>query len=199
MCDRSAVAIVSVPRKGLGVVATRAIPAWRCVASYPGKLYATDVYARRLRAGLTNGFYAVEFVKLDRLRGRLRRGYVIDPGAPGGGVLPDYARAPALRINEPSRGQVPNVAWVWNLPRGTLEFWTTRDVAAGEELLACYGVDGGYQRGYCTPCTGRRRQAIEPELHVVIEPAGRPVPYSTLGSAGVSAALRALAGRLAGV
>ena len=116
---------------------------------------------------------------------------MLDPGE-GSGIRAKHARALAPRINEPSPRQRPNLTWVWNLPRHAMEFWTTRDVRAGDELLACYGVEGGYRRGYCTSCVGRAKGAVEPELHVVTARGLCPVSYSSLGDRGVRRAIRAL-------
>jgi hypothetical protein len=193
---RRTAALASVVRmagKGLGVVARRAMPALTMVAPYPGELLTTAQYDRRLAAGLTSGTYAISFYKPDRNMA-LRTNYIVDPGAPGGGLLPEYAASAAPRVNEPDAGGAPNTVWVWNLPRHRLELWTARAVARGEELTVCYGNSGGYRRAYRTACfaPGGARAGVEPELHVVTAPRRRPVRYSLLGDAGVAAALRHL-------
>ena len=183
-----AAALAQVKRKGLGVVALADIPASTRVATYPGPLWSVEAYESRHARGLTDGTYAVDFYKPGP-EGDAMSGWVLDPGE-GSGICARHAHALAPRINEPSRGQRPNLMWVWNLPRHAMEFWTTRGVRAGEELLACYGVGGGYRRSYCTSCVGS--QTVEPELHVVTARGRQPVPYSSLGDRGVRRAIRTL-------
>lgn len=182
--------------RGVGVVAERDLPARRFVATYPGQRYSNEEYELRRARGETDGTYAIEFWRPGR-RGVPDNAYVLDPGARpardgrGPQVLPRFAAALAPRVNEPGLGGRPNLMWVWNLPRYRLELWTARRAAAGEELTACYGTSGGYQRGYDTVCAAPP-PGTEPELHVVTERGGAPVPWSDLGEAGVARAVRRL-------
>lgn len=180
------VAVKAMPGKGSGVVARRALPAFTMVAAYPGQRFTTGQYAARRDAGLTDSKFAVDFWRLDA-RGAVRTGYVIDPGAGDGTLLPRFAAAVAPLVNEPGPEGVPNLIWVWNLPRYRLEHWTFRPVRRGEELTLCYGTGGGYVRSYATACVSKPGE-VEPELHVVTRPRARPVPYSLLGNSGVRAA-----------
>ncbi len=159
--------------KGLGVVADEDLPAMTRVATYPGPLFSAREYERRVRSGKSTGTYAVDFYAPGR-DGLPKSGWVLDPGT-ASGLRGPCRSALAPRVNEPSRRQRPNLMWVWNLPRHALEFWTTRPVRRGRELLACYGTEGNYPRAYGTCCT---RAGVEPELHVVAAPGKRPVPYS---------------------
>ena len=174
--------------KGRGVVATASIPAWRFVASYPGRLCTKPAYTRRWTAGRTTGKYGGDFYEPDE-RGRPRP-RVLDCGDGEGDLAPEFRGAVAPMVNEPEPDGEPNLMWVWNVPRHRLEFWTTADVRAGEELTACYGAPDGYPRDYCTSCVSRS-QEVEPELHVVAAPYTAPVPYSSLGPRGVRRAILA--------
>lgn len=163
--------------KGRGLVAATDVPAMTPVGPYPGLVLGEAAYERRVAAGLTDGTYAVTMWSLSK-DGRPRSDRVVDPGAPGGGVLPEFAAGVTPFANEPSADVGPNLVWVWNLPRGRMEMWTLRAVRAGEELTVCYGLDGGYARTYATSCVVRPGE-VEPELHVVTTPRGKPVPWSS--------------------
>lgn len=179
---------VPVPGKGLGVVATRDLPAGTYVGTYPGRLYSLDAYASRLDSGRTTSKFAVDFYKPDA-SGRARDGYVLDPGTGRGEVRPKYADWVAPLVNEPGPAELPNLVWVWNLPSHALEFWTSKAVPAGAELLACYGTEGEYPRGYCTSCVTRQR-SVELPLHVILRPWAAPVPYHRVGAVGVRRAIQ---------
>lgn len=180
------VRVQRVGAKGRGVVAARDIPALTLVAPYPGPRFTTRQHALRLERGVTDGTFAIDFWRPDA-RGAIRAGYVLDPGRTGRPgqpgqprqpeLLPRFADAVAPLVNEPGPTGTPNLLWVWNLPRYRLELWTARDVRRGEELTACYGTDGGYERGYRTACV-LRQDSVEPQVHVVVRRGARPVPYS---------------------
>ncbi len=166
-------AVAPIPNKGQGVVALRDVPPWTFVGVYPGRVLTDAQYDQRVRRGLTTTTYAVE---------HLVPGHVLDPGA-GRGLDPAWRTAIAPRINEPGPTQRPNVVWVWNLPASRVEMWTFRSVRAGTELTACYGVDGGYRRRYCTSCVSgkstnklRTNTRVEPLLHIIDRPGGLPRP-----------------------
>lgn len=179
--------------KGAGVVATRDIPAFTMIGAYPGERYTLAEYQKRVDQGHTDGKFAVDFWKPDA-NGTARSGYVLDPGAPDGTLLPRFAHAVAPLVNEPGERGAPSLVWVWNLPKYRMEHWTRVPVKRGQELTLCYGTGGGYDRSYRTSCVSRPGE-VEPQLHVVAVPGGRPVPFSSLGSRGVRAALRALGGQ----
>jgi len=175
---------------GMGVVAVTGIPPLTKIGTYPGQRYTGAEYGKRREAGLTDGKFAVDFWKPDA-RGVPRTGYVIDPGNAHGTLLPRFAAAVAPLVNEPGEGGAPNAVWVWNLPKNTLELWSLRAIGAGQEVTLCYGNGGGYVRDYGTSCASRPGE-VEPELHVITRPGTRPVPYSSLGNAGVRNATLAL-------
>lgn len=186
------VTVVPMPGKGMGVVAVRDIPPGTLVANYPGHLYTLHAHSQRLAAGRTNAKYAISFYKLTSNH-NANVGYVLDPGDGQGRLLPEFAAAVGPYVNEPDVRTGPNLLWVWNLPKYRLEMWTARPVRRGEELTVCYGNGGGYDRSYVTSCAARPGE-VEPELHVVTRPrAKQPVPYSSLGAAGVRDAARRLA------
>lgn len=176
-----------VPNKGMGVIATQALTAGTYVGTYPGRLYTLDSYAARLDSGRTTSKFAVDFYK-PGASGKARDGYVLDPGNGQGEIKQKYAGFVAPLVNEPGPRELPNLVWVWNLPSHTLEFWTSRHVAAGAELLACYGTEGEYPREYCTSCVSRRR-SVEQPLHVILRPWASPVPYHRVGAEGVRRAI----------
>lgn len=182
------VRVKSMPGKGSGVVAARDIPASTFVAPYPGTLYTLREYEKVQEAGGTDGKFVVDFYKPD-VNGFPRSGYVLDPGAAGGVLHPDHKGAIAPLLNEPGEAHAPNMLWVWNLPKYRMEVWTRVPVRAGEELTLCYGLGGGYQRGYRTSCVSRPGE-VEPQLHVITRPGGKPLPYSLLGNSGVRDAIR---------
>lgn len=172
--------------KGLGVLAATDLPAWTFVAPYPGVRYTKAQHAKRVDAGRTDGKFVVDFYRPD-VNGVPRSGYVLDPGAVGGGGLhPRFRGAVAPLVNEPDARSPPNLTWVWNLPRYRMELWTAAPVRAGQELTLCYGTGGGYRRDYRTSCVV---DGVEPQLHVVTRAGARPVPYSSLGSVGVRDAI----------
>ena len=149
----SKVKLATLPGKGLGLVARRDLPAHTRVGVYGGKVYSTAAHRRLSKDGATTGKYAVDFFQ----RGpdnQPKEGFTLEPGA-GDGMHPTHANVLAAFINEPGRGQTPNVLWVRNYgtPRERLELWTSRRVRRGEELTACYG--SGYPRRYATPCTSK--------------------------------------------
>lgn len=180
--------VVPMPAKGgMGVVAARDLGARVLIGPYPGRRLTLAAHAGRMASRVTDGKYAVAFFKLDRA-GTPRTNYVVDPGDARGRLLPEFDRAVTPLVNEPGAG-APNLVWAWNLPKGRMEMWTARPVRKGEELTACYGTGGGYERDYRTACTAAGTDGVEPELHVVARPRGKPVPYSSLGMAGIRAAV----------
>lgn len=190
---RALARVAPMPGKGgHGVVAVRDLPALTMIGAYPGHVYSSRRHVAHVRAGGSDGKYAIAFYKPDA-NGAARTDYVLDPGDGAGRLLPRFAGAVAPMANEPAPDAGPNLVWVWNLPRYRLEAWTARAVRRGEELTVCYGTGGGYPRSYRTSCVFRQAE-VEPELHVVTRPRARPVPYSALGNAGVREAVRALRG-----
>ena len=187
------VKVVTMPGKGRGVVALRDIPPATLVGNYPGHRHTLQAHGQRMAQGLTDAKYAISFYKLTS-NYNANVSYVLDPGDGRGALLPEFAAAVAPYVNEPDARSGPNLVWVWNLPKYRLEMWTARQVRKGEELTVCYGNGGGYDRSYVTSCAVRPGE-VEPELHVVTQPRAKPVPYSSLGNAGVRDAARRLAGQ----
>lgn len=183
------VRVKKLQNKGLGVVAAKNIPAYTLVGTYPGERFTASEYGKRRERGLTDGKFAVDFWKPD-VAGSARSGYVIDPGSHDGTLLPRFKHAVAPLVNEPDHRAAPNLIWVWNLPKYSLQLYTLVPVAKGQELTLCYG-HGGYVRDYTTSCVTRPGE-VEPELHVVTRPGARPVPFASLGNVGVRHAVRAL-------
>lgn len=177
-----------IPDKGQGVVAVRDIPAWTLVGPYPGLRTTHAGFSKRKDQGHTTGKYAVDFWKPDK-NGHAKTGYVLDPGHGNGTLRPEFAHAVAPMINEPN-ATPPNLVWVWNLPKYRMEHWTCVPVKKGQELTICYGTGGGYERDYTTACVSQ--PGVEPQLHVVATPGGKPVAYGTLGNAGVQRAINSL-------
>ncbi len=159
---QKAFAVVSVPRKGLGVVATRDVPAWTFVAPYPGMVYDPKSYDEHKRRGDVTDEYALEFWNSPP-GARIDSDWIINPVFDGS-MPPEYAKSVAPYINEPAKGQTPNTVWVWNFPRHRIELWTSRRVRAGEELGICYGPV--YGRSYKTPCTDPKN---EPGRYVIVD------------------------------
>jgi len=186
---RRLVTVVRMGAKGTGLVAKRDLPAFTALGPYPGELLTSRQHAKRRDAGLTDSKFAVDYWRPNA--NGVRSGYVIDPGTAAGTLHPRFSAAVAPLVNEPGLKGTPNVIWIWNLPKDRLELWTSRAVRQGEELTVCYGTDGGYARSYRTACVARQGQ-VEPELHVITRPRAKPVPYSSLGNAGVRAAWQAL-------
>lgn len=159
---QKAFAVVSVPRKGLGVVATRDVPAWTFVAPYPGMVYDPESYEEHKRRGDVTDEYALEFWNSPP-GARIDADWIINPVFDG--AMPgDYAKSVAPYINEPSKGQTPNTVWVWNFPKHRIELWTSAPVRRGEELGICYGPV--YGRNYKTPCTNPKN---EPGRYVIVD------------------------------
>lgn len=181
------VGLSEIPGKGRGVVARVDIPAWTFVGTYPGQRMTEAEYDAAVASGAADPTYAVDFWKPHPRTGRPRGGYLLVP-------RPAHLRGAVVPfVNEPTDGP-PSLVWAWNLPRYRLEMWTRVGVPAGQELTVCYGNAGDYPREYSTTCAcaSGGMADVEPELHVVTRPGRAPVPYSSLGDAGVAAATRAL-------
>lgn len=170
------VGVREIPGKGLGVVARRDLPAFAKIGTYPGERFRSDVHERLLSRGVAGEKYAVDFWVFDRYgKPSDQAQYVIDPGTPGGRLRKRFAKgAVAPYANEPPPGSRPDLMWVWNLPAYSMELWTLKPVKKGRELTVCYGTDGGYRRDYETSCVS---PDMEPQLHVVLSPGAKPVPY----------------------
>lgn len=163
------VKLVNVPGKGLGIVARKNLPVHTPVGTYGGTMYTSKMHEQLVKRGLTTGKYSVDHYRIGK-DGKVRDTYVMDPGSGAGNHMhPKHANVLAAFINEPSGTTQPNAVWVRNYNRGTLELWTTRAIAAGEELTVCYGDD--YPRNYTTIC--KTRPGL---LHRVGRGAKVPVP-----------------------
>lgn len=183
-------------KKGLGVFASRDLPAFAFVAAYPGRYMTRAQHSKLIDAGLATGRYAISFYRPDK-NGVVRSNYIVDPGSPDGTVAAEFRGHAAPFVNEPPVSKAPNLVWVWNLPSHRMEYWTLRAVRRGEELTACYGTGGGYLRSYQTSCVVRQGE-VEPVLHVLISRGSKPVPYTDLGNAGVRRAVLGLRRRHSG-
>lgn len=186
------------------VVATARLPANAFVAAYPGRVYDREAWEDLVHAGRLSTKYGVDLFEVVP-GGTVRVGHlVVDPTDATNRVSPAFARALGPFVNEPGPGQQHNLRWVYNLPLGRIEYWTTRDVPAGAELLVCYG--DGYEperrrANYRTAC------GTDARFWYILEPGGAPRPLAfdvrtnrdSVGSvllarnAAVRAALQALA------
>lgn len=149
---RELVVVARTRGKGWGVFAKRRIPAWTCLGPYPGKVYEADEHRRLKALGILDHQYALDFWKTSS-GGPIDENYVIDPRFSAKEGIEDRYKFITQFINEPDGDddqKGPNVAWVWNFPKGRVELWTARDVEAGRELTTCYGQ--GYGRDYASPC-----------------------------------------------
>lgn len=150
---RSKVKLKLMPGKGLGLVARVALPANTRVGIYGGKVYTAKDHGHLVKRGATTGKYSVDFFTSPGANGsKGQEDLIMEPGV-GDGMQRRHANVLAAFINEPGMGQIPNVVWVRNYETNTIELWTTKAVAKGEELTACYG--DGYARDYSTPCTAK--------------------------------------------
>lgn len=150
---RSKVKLKLMPQKGLGLVARAALPADTRVGIYGGKVFSAKDHGQLVKRGDTTGKYSVDFFTSPGQGGdKGRDDLIMEPGV-GNGMQRRHANVLAAFINEPGVGQKPNVVWVRNYETNTMELWTTRPVAKGEELTACYG--NSYARDYTTPCTAK--------------------------------------------
>lgn len=141
--------IRAVPGKGLGVFARRPLPRWTLIGPYPGKVRRNSENDRLVEQGVADNDYALEFWR-SRPGGVVREDYVINPRA-ADGTIPARFGGVTPYVNEPSPGTPANLVWVWNFVKQRVEMWTSRDVAADQELFICYGA--GYGREYKTSCT----------------------------------------------
>lgn len=141
------VKLVEIPGKGLGLVAARDIPRRSVVGAYAGKVFDEKSYDAYMKRGGTTGKYAIEFFKVSG--GRVRDGYVMDPGGPNDTLLPEYKNVVAAYVNEPSGG-LPNCVWTRLVPLKKVVLKALRPIKKGEELTVCYAHD--YPRRYKTPC-----------------------------------------------
>lgn len=131
------------------LVARKALPAHTFVAAYPGWVYHKSAFAAMVATGVRSTKYTVDMFGM-RPDGDMEFSWVVDPTNGVNRVAPQFKTALAPFANEPSPGAVANMRWVWNLVDGTVEYWTSRAVKAGEELLICYGTQ--YQRNYGVGC-----------------------------------------------
>ena len=166
---RGLVEVRALTGKGLGVVAVADIPKGTFVAPYPGVVRSRDQYEQLLQSGRVDDEYAAEFWESSP-GGLIDESYIINPKLDG--RFPARFQGVGPYFNEPSKGGKPSLHWVWNFPRRRLEFWTMRDVAAGEELTVCYGV--GYTRGYTTGCS---EKGVEPTRRAIGREGQRPRPW----------------------
>lgn len=145
----SKVRLASVPGKGLGLVARKALKKGTRIGVYGGEVFGAAEHRRLVSRGMTTGKYAVLHYSPTSRGSGLRGGYVMDPAVNGHDT---HANVLAAFINEPAEGEDANTVWAFR-KGGSQELWTTRDVAPGEELTACYGTS--YKRAYKTSCTRR--------------------------------------------
>lgn len=146
--------LVDIPGKGKGLVAARDIPRRSVVGAYAGLVFPEKEYDRFLQQGGTTGKYAIEFFKV--VGGKVRDGYVMDPGGPDGRMLPRYKNVVAAYVNEPDSG-LPNCVWTRVVPLKRVVLKALREIRKGEELTVCYAHD--YPRRYKTPCKSARGKA----------------------------------------
>jgi len=162
----------TIPGKGLGVLASRRIPAFTRIATYPGKIYNRDAYKYLVGRGtITSLGYAFDLpMPVKDATGKPGRRTIIDPtNLSTGKILPQFARSIAPRVNEPSFGQTSNVAYVENPAKGTVELYTTRVIQPHNELVACYGprygnkrdAHGTPYRSYVTPCVKQKASTLQ--------------------------------------
>lgn len=146
--------LVTIPGKGQGLVAARDIPHRSVVGAYAGLVFPEKEYDRFLARGGTTGKYAIEFFKV--LGGKVRDGYVMDPGGPADRMLPQYRNVVAAYVNEPDSG-LPNCVWTRVVPLKRVVLKALRAIKKGEELTVCYAHD--YPRKYKTPCKSEHGKA----------------------------------------
>ena len=173
---RDLVDIRHVGSKGMGVVAKQDIPANTFVGAYAGQRFTYDDHVSRVQAGETTSEYACEFwvhrKGAPAHESDVDDAYVLDPlerDANGQMRIKLQYVSPVLFINEPAHHEMPNMNWVWNIPKYRIEMWTSRPIRAGEELLICYG--SAYTRTYRTACS---RDGVETWRHVIRTPGEMP-------------------------
>lgn len=108
--------------------ASQAIPAMALIGEAQGSIRPRDASSRDP--------LLVHHFKL-MPDGTLDFNWVLNVSDSGPAGYPTEARAVALAHHDPAR---PNTVYVNNVDRGTLELWSTKPIAAGEELLANRGV-----------------------------------------------------------
>jgi hypothetical protein len=146
--------LVDIPGKGKGLVAARDIPRRSVVGAYAGLVFPEKEYDRFLAQGGTTGKYAIEFFKV--VGGKVKDGFVMDPGGPNDKMLPQYKNVVAAYVNEPDAG-LPNCVWTRVVPLKRVVLKALRAIKKGEELSVCYAHD--YPRKYKTPCKSPRGKA----------------------------------------
>lgn len=188
--------------KGTGVFALTNIPADTYIGLYPGRLYTRRAYENALGRGEASLKYGMDmWMVVPRGSNGAYTFYkpgtwFIDPST-ADGLRPEYAHAVTPYINEPSKGQRPNVRMVYNIPKHSVEFWTSRSIKKDDELTMCYGSK--YGRNYDTPCS---KNNINEDEEYVIYDAGQtvPVPLGTQSSRyrtkRLEAALKAFVSRM---
>lgn len=133
--------------RGRSVFTRIDIPANTCLMVYPGRV-------TRAANNTANGKYTWSFFKLDRKTGVIDRGYTISAEGIEGYAAPRVNEPPHQHLGRAAKAKRGNIQVVLNLvrrPEPALEYWTCRDIAAGEELFVCYGRK--YKRDYKTACT----------------------------------------------
>ena len=166
--------VIGKSKGGWGVFARHAIPANTLVGPYPGTLFTRAGFSDAVARGQTTTTYGMDMWMVAPPTGNsggaggfrfVRPGeWVIDPGDARGQVRPEYSHAITPYINEPTLAETPNIKFVYNIPKHRIEFWTSRPVGAGKELLLCYGDK--YARAYATACTTGNHGNSEGE-HVI--------------------------------
>lgn len=125
--------------KGWGVFAKKDIAENTKLLLYPGIVYKSK------DSSVKDSTYAWAFYMVYGTPGhqKLDDNFTIDAGDIHGQVMYENSFAPF--VNEPDKGTRPNVAPVMNLTRRigseaspALEYWTTKPIKAGEEILICY-------------------------------------------------------------
>ena len=178
---------------GLGVVSKRTMRPFTFIGVYPGQVYHEEEFeAQKKSIKEVKGEYAVDFYKLQP-DGTIDEAWVLDPTLPTGQLDPKFARgAVAPFVNEPivfkswkkvgaknkyrqvePRHANPNLMWVFNLLKGTLEMYTYAWIEPNEELLICYG--GKYTRTYTTSCQTARIEVHRQVIYGKDPRTGKPM------------------------
>uniref|UniRef100_A0A6C0CMS3 SET domain-containing protein n=1 Tax=viral metagenome TaxID=1070528 RepID=A0A6C0CMS3_9ZZZZ len=147
--------------KGLGVYTLHDIPMNEIVGVYPGNVLSMSSHNNKIKdyleysnitsSSLIRNIYDefgkyLFYLDIPMPHIDIKPPYYIDPTDSEGVLIPKYKFNPALLINEPSPGELPNLRWVINSKTGRVELRTTTFLEKGQELLIWYGDN--YKRDY---------------------------------------------------
>ena len=127
--------------KGKGVFAKVPIAKDQPVITYPGYVYRDEDLGNRNEKRFK---YAWQYFRVVGQPGneRVETGYTINAGDASGGELPEFQQTYGPYENEPNAAnkEKANLRPVMNYRRNppALQYWSTADIRAGEELLVCY-------------------------------------------------------------